>query len=613
MFPRIVITSLFLTSGPTELESVLRNLDYNRCLFESFASIAKRLDCSGIWWDTISIPADDDLRRTAINNMHQNYQNAKYTVLNDRYQLDFEWTEDGAPCLALVLSPWLTRGWTALELIMSSTVKILFKGHTKDKLLIKDLDDDILAKDPASYTRGHWIASTIIHRLRRDIQNVSDLVAVLRPRNTSWARDRLMIATLLSGIDVDYKLQPHEITKKVMDRVAKLNPASLHHGQPTITAFGGWSWCPISLDDMPAENLGDLTEEGLVGDNTCVIDRNGILTGCWYWRPLEKQDSMAGQLIPNSYHISVILGIRGAIRRRERCILLRDNNMGGGPALIVIPVGREGEYIHVKFAGSVHEVSSRCGRFDDRFGFNWFRLGAREDAKEAKAVRFQDSPSKPKKSSSKSFSWLCGKIWMGDQERTGNLLLARETKNDGIIEGYSLKIFQRQDVETHGQRQKYRVGLLDEPLFCVWAKSGQGVNGKDSDSTIEIRRMKPENSWPPESVPAFERVYNTSHDYHSSNLFRFRNGPSRSIYPAIGPKYFIPDGKHPYRGFWIVSSPHQQPSVALFYQAYHQSLEAIALTGNKDMPRGAVHFIVKDLVQSRNTTTVKENVEDVQS
>jgi hypothetical protein len=48
--------------------------------------------------------------------------------------------------------------------------------------VIKDLDADILADDPRQCTRGHWIASTILRRLRRPIHNVRDLVAVRSAR-----------------------------------------------------------------------------------------------------------------------------------------------------------------------------------------------------------------------------------------------------------------------------------------------------------------------------------------------------------------------------------------------------------------------------------------------
>ncbi|KAI2773000.1 hypothetical protein DTO012A8_2209 [Penicillium roqueforti] len=37
-------------------------------------------------------------------------------------QNEFPWRQDGTPAIGLVLSPWFTHGWTALELAMSNKV-----------------------------------------------------------------------------------------------------------------------------------------------------------------------------------------------------------------------------------------------------------------------------------------------------------------------------------------------------------------------------------------------------------------------------------------------------------------------------------------------------------
>lgn len=70
--------------------------------------------------------------------MHLNYSNAAATLVHDEYLMEYRWADDGGPCLALVLSPWFTRGWTALELIMLKTVLVLYKGE--DELpIVKNL------------------------------------------------------------------------------------------------------------------------------------------------------------------------------------------------------------------------------------------------------------------------------------------------------------------------------------------------------------------------------------------------------------------------------------------------------------------------------------------
>ncbi|KAK3372213.1 hypothetical protein B0H63DRAFT_290051 [Podospora didyma] len=147
----------------------------NTCLYDYFASIVANEGCGGIWWDTISLPMEPDARKKAISNMHLNYASAEWTVVHDRYLLDVDWRNDSTHSLALVLSPWFTRGWTALELAKSKTVKVLFKGDHPNRPIVKDLDKDILAADPACSSRAHWIASSLIRRLRKPITGVSDV------------------------------------------------------------------------------------------------------------------------------------------------------------------------------------------------------------------------------------------------------------------------------------------------------------------------------------------------------------------------------------------------------------------------------------------------------
>jgi hypothetical protein len=234
------------------------------------------------------------------------------------------------PCVALVFSPWFTRGWTALELIMSKMVKVLFKGPNELEPVIKDLDEDVLAHDPSRCSRAHWIVSTIIRRLRQPIMNVADLMAVLKPRSTSWPRDRMIIAGLLAGLKFEeYNIHEEEITKVVIDRVVRINPSSLLHGQATIAESGGWSWCPPSLYDMPTDTVGDLFEEGMVQDNTCVVDKHGVIARAWYFRPLEKEEATGGRIVANSPHMSVVLKIEDAPRRWRYCLLLREIKQGG--------------------------------------------------------------------------------------------------------------------------------------------------------------------------------------------------------------------------------------------------------------------------------------------
>src|SRR4051794_40024482 len=106
------------------------------CLDAYFRRITARLNCTGFWWDTISLPTDDKVRKREIDTMHHKYRSATHTVVHDNYLVDFEWADDGTPCIALVLSSWFTRGWTALELHESKSVKVLYKGPDPQNPLI---------------------------------------------------------------------------------------------------------------------------------------------------------------------------------------------------------------------------------------------------------------------------------------------------------------------------------------------------------------------------------------------------------------------------------------------------------------------------------------------
>ncbi|KAK4495828.1 hypothetical protein PRZ48_013096 [Zasmidium cellare] len=123
----------------------------NTCLFAFFAELAAQLDCTGIWWDTISLPTDQVARREAMSTMLWNYEYASVTVVHDEELTELEYKDDGSPAVALLLSPWFTRGWTAAELFASRghPVKVLFKNPDPSgpPLVLKDLDTDILAFD----------------------------------------------------------------------------------------------------------------------------------------------------------------------------------------------------------------------------------------------------------------------------------------------------------------------------------------------------------------------------------------------------------------------------------------------------------------------------------
>lgn len=180
-----------------------------------------------------------------------NYYNSKHTIVHDEYLLKFPWADDGSPSLALLLSPWFTRGWTAVELAMSKSVKVLFKNPNGDTMpLIKDLERDVLNHAPTA-SLGHMNTSNIIRRLWGVVGNrsLSNLVDFLNIRSTSWPRDRVVIAAHLAGVipNVDATDMQAQITRQIIMSYQYISANFLLHGHPTISDTGSLSWCPNSL------------------------------------------------------------------------------------------------------------------------------------------------------------------------------------------------------------------------------------------------------------------------------------------------------------------------------------------------------------------------------
>ena len=370
----------------------------NTCLYDYLASVVANERCDGIWWDTISLPMEPDARKKAISNMHLNYASAVCTVVHDRYLLDVEWREDGTPCLALVLSPWFTRGWTALELAKSNTVKVLFKGDHPNRPIVKDLEKHILAVDPARSSRAHWIASSLIRRLRKPVTDVSDILTILGPRGTSWERDRKLIAALLAewdGVSVDKTEGDH--TRGIISLIGKMGMACLFHGYETMATSGPFSWCPLALRDMPSQAIGDL-REGPATNTTLSVDSQGVVKGSFYYRLVTRADTRRGVLVQ---HHAVLKNprteyaeeqgiskpptasrLRDALRSFQNCILLRDHWQSTGPALLVATVGRDpgmgsnNDTIDCSYIVSVFDNSPRPSRrYDSRYKSGTVTLG----------------------------------------------------------------------------------------------------------------------------------------------------------------------------------------------------------------------------------------------
>ncbi|GAP92993.2 hypothetical protein SAMD00023353_9900130 [Rosellinia necatrix] len=328
----------------------------NECLYTYFASIARRLGCDGIWWDAISIPSERTARTTAIERMLENFEHAKVTVVHDDDLVRFPWRDDGSPAIALVLSSWFTRGWTAAELFASRhhSVKVLYAdpANPGGNPLIKDWDSDIFAADVGEWMsphhrrryfpghrsrdvinptgtiprQGYFVAAEIVKILRHpflrestQITNLSDLLKVLSRRTTSWTKDQMLIAALMcqdknraKGL-VDSTMTGPEIMKFLLVTFEKIRVTDFVHSEVPITTHGPWSWCPQSVFQF-----GQLYHSSRVSDTDCTILPNGRIS-C----RLQAYEVLEGDVISScGSHPAIRAKVSAALSNRRACLLL---------------------------------------------------------------------------------------------------------------------------------------------------------------------------------------------------------------------------------------------------------------------------------------------------
>ncbi|RMJ03405.1 hypothetical protein CDV36_015060 [Fusarium kuroshium] len=579
--------------------------EVNSCLFKYFTTLIGSIDhgCEGIWWDTISIPTELEARRKAIDEMHNNYRDAQYTLVHDEYLVNFAWAEDGSPCIALVLSAWLTRGWTALEFIMSGNVKVIFKEAGEgSKPIVKDMDKDILARDPSSCSRAHWIASQVLRRLRKPITNVSELLSVLKPRTTSWQRDKMIIAALLAGVEgVSYKEKEADITRAILDKLYKIEFPSLLHGLDTVTETGAWSWCPPLLYDMPAVAASDLFGAGseIHSDyHTCVIGRDGVIAGCYRFAPLTKEDVQKNRIYPTSSHPKIVMKVKAALQNWRSCMLMRDDPEDRGPCLLVKALGEiqddelEGRPMAIKYVGCVLELAEGASGTPNRTYHIWsFKMGLADDMREVDASDMFERPSwMPERF--KSMDWLPNKVWIGNHPNSGHLLVARPCdKGVGHTALYTWKM-----------SDELSFGLNQEPLLVV---SSEGeVSTKFNTASITLQRVNTKHAWPPTSIPCAGRAVIHSKEADdkwnrelSKDLFELAHETRTYIYAALETEVLLPSKGRPYQGLWVCSRPsliryhpHQRCEVILLNHTEGPQISGVNITGYKENPRGDISF-----------------------
>lgn len=287
------------------------------------------------------------MRNKSLSAMQHYYASARITLVHDLYLREWQWVDAETACFAVVMSPWFSRGWTALELAKSHRVKILFKTR-HDGYLLKDLDVDIL--DKISPSSPHHNTAKAIRKLRTaSVQSLGDLLAILGPRDTSKPRDMATISGLLAGVETSGGLSQQEIYQRILRKLGTVAHGHLFHDSATMAA-PGFSWCPTNILDMP---IADVNSESTVLE----LHENGDLEGKWVAYPVDAIENK--NFLWQKTHRLTIASLKAAlsIKNRKKHILLTENGLADGRALLVRPMyckEQQTNVIHCRFVGPVY-------------------------------------------------------------------------------------------------------------------------------------------------------------------------------------------------------------------------------------------------------------------
>ncbi|KAF9771026.1 hypothetical protein IL306_011349 [Fusarium sp. DS 682] len=290
--------------------------EVNECLYTFFRGIARQFQCEGIWWDTLCIPRGKAARTKAIHKIQSNYQDARITLVHDCFLRSWEWHPETA-CFGILMSPWFSRGWTAVELANSRKVKVIFRGPCGP--LIKDLDEEILANRGETGPRKE--ASDIIKNLRKGITVLDDLLTVLGPRHTSWPKDIAIISGLLVGVTPTEWQQ--DIYKDILRKMGSLSPGHLFHNAATMLEV---SWCPTSLLSMPIAHPERADSSRADSDRSLRIAENWDLIGKWNVIPVNT--NLREKCFWNGTHALVKAKAHKALTHPDKCRLLAEPGVG---------------------------------------------------------------------------------------------------------------------------------------------------------------------------------------------------------------------------------------------------------------------------------------------
>ena len=108
---------------------------FNHCLHRRYVSIARSLGCDSYWMDTPCIPEEHKLRREAIENINQIFEQSKATVVCDKDLMGIDGSDLSMEVCETIIAilmvcDWNLRAWTFLEAFRGrENMYVLCKGN----------------------------------------------------------------------------------------------------------------------------------------------------------------------------------------------------------------------------------------------------------------------------------------------------------------------------------------------------------------------------------------------------------------------------------------------------------------------------------------------------
>ncbi|KAI0326225.1 hypothetical protein GY45DRAFT_1310841 [Cubamyces sp. BRFM 1775] len=267
------------------------------CQVQRISGGARELVQDGAFWlDSLSVPAERDLRRKAIVLMAKTYEQAdKVLVVDGGVRSQCSLSSPKEECiLRIATSGWMQRIWTLQEGMLARELHFVLSDGIVDCTFFNGF----------AFRAAIKIIPLLEHRPRDDDArcfkssttkpvrcSLNDLIPLLRYRSTSKPEDEPLAISGLLGVDaaklVNLKTG-EERMKALLIEVGTFNRQLGVHGWfCDRLSLPNFTWAPTSLSELlwPGDPLDSrvatCTEEGLFGEY-CVIHFTPTLLGINY-------------------------------------------------------------------------------------------------------------------------------------------------------------------------------------------------------------------------------------------------------------------------------------------------------------------------------------------